>query len=82
MHRLEAYGEELGNPRLWLGEYTLDIQLKNDTVKGKATAGDWSQEIQMERFRPGDTLLNFQVLKELEEEWTNDGSGLQTGDEP
>lgn len=81
-HRLEAYGEELGNPRLWLGTYNLDLQLKDGTIKGKAAAGEWSQEMEMRQFRPGDTLLNFEALKELEKEWKNDGSGIQAGDEP
>ena len=81
-YRLEAYGEELGNPRLWLGPYNLDLQLNDGTIKGKADAGEWSQEMEMGRFRPGDTLLNFEVLKELEKEWKNDGSGIQAGDEP
>ena len=81
-YRLEAYGETLGNPRLWLGAYDLDIQIKHDIVKGKASAGDWSQEMEMHTFHPGDTLLKFEALKELEKEWKSDGSGIQEGDEP
>lgn len=82
INRLEVCGEELGNPRLWLGAYDLDIQLKNNTVEGMATAGEWSQEIEMERFRPGDALFNFEALIEIEKEWMNNGSGIQAGDEP
>lgn len=82
MKRLEIYGEELGNPRLWLGLYDLELDLRNNAAIGKASAGDWSQEMQMERFRPGNRLLNFEVLKELEKEWTNDESRIQAGDEP
>lgn len=82
IRRLEAYGEELGNPRLWLGAYNVEIDLKNKRVTGKAEAGDWFQETEMARFRPGETLLSFEALKEIEKEWMSDGNGIQEGDEP
>lgn len=82
IRRLEVYGEELGNPRLWLGAYNVEIDLKNKRVTGKAEAGDWFQEIEMARFRPGETLLSFEALKEIEKEWMSNGNGIQEGDEP
>ena len=75
----EAYGEALGNPRLWLGEYEVSVTRKRGSVNGKAGAGDWEQEIQIRQFQPGSFLQRAELLKELGEEWTDDGSGIQEG---
>ena len=77
-----AYGERLGNPRLWLGAYRLEIEGNTESVAGKARAGSWEQEIKIQRFQPGRFLRRIESLKEFGEEWTNDGSGIQAGNEP
>ena len=77
-----AYGERLGNPRLWLGAYRLKIEGNTESVAGKASAGTWEQEMDIRRFQPGRFLRRIESLKEFGEEWTNDGSGIQAGNEP
>ena len=78
----EAYGETLGNPRLWLGEYEIELEISENRVSGTATAGDWSQMIEIEQFQPWQFLRRFDAIKEMSEELTDDGSGIQAGDEP
>ena len=77
----ENQGEFVGNPRLWLGEYQVEIDVGEYTVSGKASAGDWKQEIEIPVFRPGGFLRQYEALRELGKESGNDGSGVQTGDE-
>ena len=77
-----SYGERLGNPRLWSGTYRLEIEAGAEAVKGKAAAGAWKQEMEIRRFQPGRFLRRIEGLKESGEEWMNDGSGIQTGNEP
>ena len=71
---LDAYGEKLGNPRLWLGTYKLEI--KSDETKGSgiARAGDWNSQIEMELFQPGRFLRRYEAIRELGEDWADDGS--------
>ncbi len=79
---LEARGELLGNPRLWLGEYRIDLKASGDRLTGTAAAGDWTQEIEMERFRPGRFLRRVDALIEIGKGRQGDENGIQTGDEP
>ena len=78
---LEGYGEELGDPRLWLGRYDLEVKIGMEKLSGKAKAGDWEQEIELRRFQPGGFLRKYEAIKEIGEELTNDGSGILTGNE-
>lgn len=67
-------GKERGNPRLWLGHY--EIQMKEDTKKarGKATAGKWSKEIEMKKFKPEQLIRKYRALMEIGEWAEKDGS--------
>ncbi len=79
--QLEIYGEELGDSRLWLGTYQLDVEVDGDKITGQASAGDWKQEIETDRFQPGVFLQRYEAVREIKEELSNDGSGIQTGNE-
>ena len=61
----EDMGRQLGNPRLWLGDYEIEISMKGDKVSGKATAGEWDKEIEMNTFRPSTYLRQKEFLEEL-----------------
>ena len=71
---LDAYGEKLGNPRLWLGAYKLEIKSDETKVSGTARAGDWNSQIEMELFQPGRFLRRCEAIRELGEDWADDGS--------
>lgn len=77
----EAYGEKLGNPRLWLGKYEIETDVGLEYVSGTAQAGDWEQEIVIKQFHPGDFLLKYEKILEIGERLDDDGSGIQEGDE-
>lgn len=70
----EEQGSAVGNPRLWLGKY--EIQLKNGfgSVSGGAIAGEWSTEIRISKFQPGDFLRTYEVMDMLNEGAEQDGS--------
>ena len=78
----EQTGERLGNPRLWLGEYQLEIEMNDNQVIGVASAGEWEQEIQINTFRPGRFLRRCDAVAEIGEELKNGGNGIQAGNEP
>lgn len=81
LKQLEMYGEDLGDPRLWLGTYQLDVEMVGDKITGQASAGDWKQEMETGRFQPGLFLQRYEAVREIKEELTDDGSGIQTGNE-
>lgn len=72
--RVKEEGERKGSPRLWLGDYRLDIEKMTGKLKGLATAGDWTGRIEMDRFRPGTTLRRYHALSVLGERLINDES--------
>lgn len=67
-------GELLGNPRLWLGAYQIQLDEEGKKAKGRASAGEWSGEIEMAKFQPGQFLRRYQALKAIGEWAGNDGS--------
>lgn len=80
----EDVGKQLGNPRLWMGEYEIEISKKLNKIEGKASAGEWSKEIEVDLFRPSTFLRQKDSLQRL----MKDGEGnddrayrVQTGDE-
>lgn len=77
----ESYGEKLGNPRLWLGEYEIETKIGIETISGTARADDWEQEIVIKQFHPGDFLRKYEKILEIGEKLNDDGSGIQTGNE-
>lgn len=77
----EQMGERLGNPRLWLGEYQLEIELSDNQVTGIALAGEWEQEMQIQTFRPGRFLRRCEALKEIGKGLENGIDGIQAGNE-
>lgn len=84
----EAYfedaGKQLGNPRLWLGEYEIEISSERSKVSGKASAGEWRKEIEMELFRPGMYIRQRDYLTELLKDGEEKDEGehrVQTGNE-
>jgi len=64
---LRMEGECRGSPRLWLGDYGLQIKEDSAKIDGKASAGDWSREIEMKRFEPEQFLRRYQALTEIGE---------------
>lgn len=76
------YGERLGNPRLSLGTYRLELDAAADHISGTASADRWKQEMEIKRFQPGTFLRRIEAIKALGKDLTNDGSGIQAGDEP
>ncbi len=58
-------GEEAGNPRLWLGSYTVEITEDLLRTGGKASAGDWREEIDMNTFDPARYLRVTRAAQEL-----------------
>ncbi len=57
-------GEEKGNPRLWLGEYEMDITRDPLRTAGSASAGDWQQKIDMNTFDPARFIRVTRAAKE------------------
>ena len=81
----EEMGRQLGNPRLWMGEYEIEISRERNTVTGKASAGEWNKEIEIELFQPSAFLRMsdcFRDLTEGEGEMDDNGDRVQAGDEP
>lgn len=67
-------GERLGNPRLWLGRYELQIEGNKDKIEGRASAGKWSKEIEMKKFWPEQLIRRYRALMEIGEWAEKDGS--------
>lgn len=82
MAAFKEQGERMGNPRLWLGDYQMEIELKGKNIYGKASADGWVQEIEMGEFRPGRFLRRCEAVIEIGKELRDDGNGIQTGNEP
>lgn len=81
----EEMGRQLGNPRLWMGEYEIEISRDRNTVTGKASAGKWNKEMEIGLFQPSAFLRKSDGLRDLiEKEGEIDGSldRIQAGDEP
>lgn len=77
-------GENMGSAGLWFDEYEVDITTGDTKIKGKASAGDWNKEIEMDLFRPGDYLRKKEYLQGIlnNGDKNDDGSDrVQTGDE-
>ena len=79
---MEHYGETLGNPRLWMGDYKVDTEIQNGMVSGVASAKDWKLEIEISKFQPAQFLNRYEALREIREELTDDGSGIPERNEP
>ena len=77
----EDYGEQLGSPRLSLGAYQVELDTAMSKIIGSASAGRWAQEIEIKRFQPGTFLRRIDALTELGKDLTDDGSGIQAGNE-
>lgn len=75
-NRLEAEGETAGNPRLWLGEYSLEISGNAGGAEGQAKAGEWTQEIQMNSFDPGKSLRRAKVLLKMGKQGNEKTGGI------
>ena len=81
----EEMGRQLGNPRLWMGEYEIEISRERNTVTGKAAAGKWNKEMEIGLFQPSAILRMsdcFRDLTEGEGEMDDNGDRVQAGDEP
>ena len=74
IRELEQYGEQMGNPRLWLGNYEIHADVKKNHVSGSAKAGNWELEMEIGQFRPGHFLNMYESLKEMGKEPADDGS--------
>lgn len=77
-------GKEIGNPRLWLGEYDLEFTEGVLSVSGTASAGEWKQEITMARFEPSAFIRRVEglcALKEAGKEAIHGGDRIQAGNE-
>lgn len=61
----EQNGENLGSPRLWLGNYDLDLGINERTIDGKAKAGKWVLHMEMKPFRPSAFLRRTEALPEM-----------------
>lgn len=70
---LEEQGKTIGNPRIWLGEFFLEIREVFGVVSGVAAAGDWKLEMSIPKFRPGDFLREHEIEKGHAEEVEQDG---------
>ena len=58
-------GISRGNPRLWLGAYTLRITEGESQVTGKAQAGDWEAEMELRRCQPEAFLRRAEAVVEM-----------------
>lgn len=81
MEVFEQRGRSLGNPRLWLGEYRISMNEKASGLSGTAEAGDWGLQIDMKKSHAPAVLRGAAAVEEMER-YIDDGSGVQTGDEP
>lgn len=81
LQKAENYGKTIGNPRLWYGDYEIEAEMDEGKIIGKATAGDWEQEIEIDQFQPGVRLRRYETIRGIGEELANDGRGIQAGDE-
>ncbi len=61
----EAEGMRKGNPRPYLGDYKIDIQLESRQASGTAKAGGWEGQIYMKRFQPETFLRQMEAMLEI-----------------
>lgn len=62
--QIEKEGTDMGNPRIWLGEYAIKVERNWNMISGTAKAGEWDKEIEISKFRPGDFLREYGIMKE------------------
>jgi len=72
----KGYGEERGNPRLWLGRYGIELNMGEREIKGSAEAGEWKLGMEIKRFRPEVFLRRIEALKEMKNGQDDRGSGV------
>lgn len=58
-------GTQAGNPRIWLGEYHLELKEDNSTVSGIAEAGKWKMSIEMQKSRPAEKLRGYRLIEDI-----------------
>lgn len=81
LHTFEETGTQMGNPRIYLGEYRIRLTEKGTKIVGTAEAGDWSLNMEMKKSHPAEILRKYSVIEEIGEKVNHDGSGVQTGNE-
>lgn len=69
-------GEQMGNPRLWLGAYGVELEIEADKTAGTASAGDWKMQMELKRFRPELFMLRLAALMEMGNGQDDSGSGV------
>ena len=74
VNEVEQYGERIGNPRLWLGDYEIDADVKKNHVSGIAKAGDWELEMEIGQLRAGQFLNLCELFMGMGKEPEDDGS--------
>lgn len=77
---LEERGAALGNPRLWLGSYQVQVQEGSDGFAGAASAGEWEIRIDVKKSRPANVLRGIAAIEEIGG-FFDDGGGIQEGNE-
>ena len=65
LKQYEQDGEKLGSPRLWLGNYDLDLRINEREIEGKAEAGKWALYMERKLFQPAAFLRRTEALLEM-----------------
>ena len=63
----EREGSQMGNPRLYLGSYEVQLNLEALTAEGDASAGDWSLHIERADIHPETFLRQQDALKKIKD---------------
>ena len=61
----EAEGTRMGNPRLFLGEYTIGLKTGITGITGDASAGDWHLSMERTDFQPATFLRKQDATKKI-----------------
>lgn len=61
----EAEGTRMGNPRLFLGEYTISLKTGITGITGDASAGDWHLSMERTDFQPATFLRKQDAAKKI-----------------
>ena len=61
----EAEGTQMGNPRLFLGEYTISLKTGITGITGDASAGDWHLSMERTDFQPATFLRKQDAAKKI-----------------
>lgn len=61
----EAEGTRMGNPRLFLGEYTIGLKTGITGITGDASAGDWHLSMERTDFQPATFLRKQDAAKKI-----------------